>query len=57
MTTRPGQIKQIFDVKLQRPRSHRMLASREFLRMKRAVTEAVHEEAVKAFIAGERELA
>ena len=55
MTTRPGQIKQIFDVKLQRPRSHRMLASREFLRMKRAVTEAVHEEALKAFAAGERE--
>jgi NitT/TauT family transport system ATP-binding protein len=57
MTTRPGQIKQIFDVVLCRPRSHRMLASTEFLRIKQVVTDAVHEEAVKAFIAGERELA
>jgi hypothetical protein len=34
-----------------------MLASAEFLRLKHAVTVSVHEEAVKAFIAGERELA
>lgn len=57
MTTRPGQIKQTFDVMLTRPRSYRMLASAEFLRLKHAVTVSVHEEAVKAFIAGERELA
>ena len=57
MTTRPGRIKQVFSVDLARPRSHKALASREFLRLKAAVTEAVHEEAVKAFVAGERELA
>jgi ABC-type nitrate/sulfonate/bicarbonate transport system ATPase subunit len=57
MTTRPGRIKHIFEVDLPRPRSHRVLATREFLRLKDDVTEAVHEEAVKAFVAGERELA
>jgi NitT/TauT family transport system ATP-binding protein len=57
MTTRPGRIKEIFNVNLPRPRSYRMLASGDLLRIKDTVTEAVHEEAVKAFIAGERELA
>ena len=57
MTTRPGRIKHVFQVDLPRPRSHKMLATREFLQLKDDVTEAVHEEAVKAFVAGERELA
>ena len=57
MTTRPGRIKHVFEVGLPRPRSHKVLATREFLELKDAVTEAVHEEAVKAFAAGERELA
>jgi len=34
-----------------------MLGSGTFLKLKEQVTEAVHEEAVKAFMAGERELA
>ena len=57
MTTRPGRIKHVFQVGLPRPRSHKVLATREFLQLKNDVTEAVHEEAVKAFVAGERELA
>ena len=57
MTTRPGQIKEIFEVDLPRPRSYHLLASPELVRIKNDVTEAVHEEAVKAFLAGERELA
>ena len=57
MTTRPGRIKRVFQVDIPRPRSHKVLASREFLKLKNDVTEAVHEEAVKAFVAGERELA
>ena len=57
MTTRPGRIKHVFPVDIPRPRSHKVLATPEFLRLKNEVTEAVHEEAVKAFVAGERELA
>lgn len=57
MTTRPGRIKQTIAVNLPRPRSHHLLTSPEFLRLKEEAIEAVHEEAVKAFAAGERELA
>ncbi len=57
MTTRPGRVKKIIDVQLPRPRCTRMLDSAEFLRLKAEVTEAVHEEAVKAFEMGEREAA
>ncbi|MBN9460519.1 MAG: ABC transporter ATP-binding protein [Burkholderiales bacterium] len=57
MTTRPGRVKTVFDVDIPRPRSTRVLASEEFLRLKRDVTDAVHDEAIKAFEAGEREAA
>lgn len=57
MTTRPGHIKLAIQVDLPRPRNFRMLASQEFLRLKTQLVEAVHEEAVKAFQAGEREMA
>ncbi|MEZ0238770.1 MAG: ATP-binding cassette domain-containing protein [Methylophilaceae bacterium] len=57
MTTRPGRIKQTIAVNLPRPRSHHLLTSPEFLRLKEEAIEAVHDEAVKAFAAGERELA
>jgi len=57
MTTRPGRIKCAVDIELPRPRSHRVLTSQAFLDYKAQVTDAVHEEAVKAFVAGERELA
>lgn len=57
MTTRPGYIKKTLQVNLPRPRRYSMLASEEFLAMKAQLVEAVHEEAVKAFEAGEREMA
>ena len=57
MTTRPGRVKQSMFVNLPRPRRLEMLASPELLRLKDEAVEAVHEEAVKAFAAGEREFA
>lgn len=57
MTTRPGRIKQTIAVDLPRPRTMDLLTAPEFLRLKEEAIEAVHEEAVKAFAAGERELA
>ncbi len=57
MTTRPGHIKLAISVDLPRPRNYRMLATQQFLDLKSQLVEAVHEEAVKAFQAGEREMA
>jgi NitT/TauT family transport system ATP-binding protein len=57
MTTRPGLIKKSLDVDIPRPRRFTLLSSEEFIRLKAELVEAVHEEAVKAFEAGERELA
>ncbi len=55
MTSRPGQIKQTIHINLPRPRTNKILTSPEFLRLKEEAIEAVHEEAVKAFVSGERE--
>jgi NitT/TauT family transport system ATP-binding protein len=55
MTSRPGHIKQTIQVNLPRPRNLKLLSSPEFLKLKEEVIEAVHEEAVKAFMSGERE--
>jgi NitT/TauT family transport system ATP-binding protein len=57
MTTRPARTKKIVDVKIDRPRDYRLLSSEEFRILVQETKEAVHEEAVKAFEAGERELA
>jgi len=57
MTTRPGRIKKIIEVDIPRPRDYRVLSSERYLELKREAIEAVHEEARKAFEAGERELA
>ncbi|MFO0754376.1 MAG: ABC transporter ATP-binding protein [Thermodesulfovibrionales bacterium] len=57
MTTRPAQVKKIVSVDLPWPREHHIMNSREYLQLKQEVLEAVHEEAKKAFEAGERELA
>ncbi len=57
MTTRPGRVKKTLSVKLPRPRDYRFLGSDEFLALKEEALEAIHEEALKAFQAGERELA
>jgi NitT/TauT family transport system ATP-binding protein len=57
MTTRPGRIKTLLPINVPRPRSHKVLSAPEFLRLKDELTEAIHQEAVKAFELGERELA
>ncbi len=57
MTTRPGSIKQTIFVDLPRPRPTELLGKEEFLQLKEEAIAAVHEEAVKAFEAGEREMA
>lgn len=57
VTTRPCQLKKTVDVAIPRPRSYETQSSEEFRLLMEEVNEAVHEEAMKAFKAGERELA
>jgi NitT/TauT family transport system ATP-binding protein len=57
MTSRPGLIKKTLTVNLPRPRDYSILTSAEFVEMKAELVDAVHQEAVKAFKAGEREMA
>ena len=57
MTSRPGKIKKVIDVDIPRPRDFRVLSSERYLALKEDAIGAVHEEAKKAFEAGERELA
>jgi NitT/TauT family transport system ATP-binding protein len=57
MTTRPGRIKQTLHVDFGRPRNYKIRSSRQYLTLKSHIFEAVREEAVRAFEAGERELA
>jgi NitT/TauT family transport system ATP-binding protein len=57
VTTRPCSLKKTVDVTIPRPRTYESLSSETFRHLMEEVNEAVHEEAVKAFQAGERELA
>jgi len=57
VTTRPCQLKKTVEVKIPRPRSYETQSSEKFRKLLAEVNDAVHEEAVKAFKAGERELA
>ncbi|MEG6506252.1 ABC transporter ATP-binding protein [Nitratidesulfovibrio sp. 1201_IL3209] len=57
MTTRPARIKTVLDVDIPRPRDFRVLSSSKYIKLKKECIEAVHEEALKAFRAGEREMA
>ena len=57
MTTRPAKTKTILDVKIPRPRDYQVLSSEEFRLLVGEAKGAVQEEAIKAFEAGERELA
>ncbi|MGH9022706.1 MAG: ABC transporter ATP-binding protein [Acidimicrobiia bacterium] len=57
MTTRPGRIKESIEVEIPRPRDYRVLTSDEFRGLMGRVVEAVHDEARRAFEAGEREMA
>jgi NitT/TauT family transport system ATP-binding protein len=56
MTTRPATIKKVLEVDIPRPRDFRVLSSAMYLRLKEECIAAVHEEAIKAFKAGEREM-
>ena len=56
MTTRPATIKKVLNVDIPRPRDFRILASPGYQRLRDECIAAVHEEAVKAFKAGEREM-
>jgi NitT/TauT family transport system ATP-binding protein len=57
MTTRPGRIKTIIHVDIPRPRDFRVLATDHFMELKEQAVAAIREETLKAFVAGERELA
>ncbi len=57
MTTRPGRIKRSIAVDLPRPRDYRLLTTDGFRGLMAEVVDAVHDEAQKAFEAGEREIA
>ncbi len=57
MTTRPGRLKKWIDVDLPRPRDVHVKVSDRFMELRQEAIAAVHEEALKAFERGERELA
>lgn len=57
MTTRPGTVKKWIDVDIPRPRDIAVKVSDRFLELRQEAIDAVHEEALKAFERGERELA
>lgn len=57
MTTRPGRIKHSITVDIPRPRDYRVLTTDGFRALMTEVVDAVHDEAQKAFEAGEREIA
>lgn len=57
MTTRPGLIKAIIDVDIPRPRDFHVLATAQFMEFKNQAATFIREETLKAFEAGERELA
>jgi len=56
-TCRPARVKHVLPIDLPRPRTYLMMASPEFMALKRQIADAVHEEAEKAFRLGEPELA
>ena len=55
MTTRPCKPKKVLTVDIPHPRDYSVLTSKRFRELMEETSEAVHEEALKAFQAGERE--
>ena len=55
MTTRPCKPKKILNVDIPHPRDYSVLTSKRFRELMEETNEAVHEEALKAFQAGEKE--
>jgi NitT/TauT family transport system ATP-binding protein len=56
MTTRPGRVKATVDVDLDRPRNRRIITAPDFRELVGEVSQAVREEARRAFETGEREM-
>ncbi len=52
LTNQPCTVKQVMEVELPRPREFTMMASPEYLAIKREALELLHEEAMKSFAAG-----
>jgi NitT/TauT family transport system ATP-binding protein len=57
MTTRPGKLRKWINVDIPRPRDIRTKVTDVYFELRKEAIEAVHEEALKAFERGERELA
>ena len=57
ISPRPAKTKKIVEVPIERPRDYTLLSSENFRLLVAEAKGAVHEEAIKAFEAGERELA
>ena len=57
LTTRPCRLKKVVNVDIPRPRNYEVLSSEQFRLLVEETNDAVHEEAIKAFRLGERELA
>jgi NitT/TauT family transport system ATP-binding protein len=57
MTTRPGTFKSVIDVDIPRPRDFKVLASKRFVELREQVKLEIDKESLKAFEAGEREMA
>jgi NitT/TauT family transport system ATP-binding protein len=57
LTTRPCRQKKVVEVKIPRPRNYEVLTSEQFRLLVGETKDAIHEEAIKAFLLGERELA
>lgn len=57
MTTRPGTLKKWIEVNIPRPRGIEVKFSKRYLEYIQEAIDAIHEEALKAFERGERELA
>src|SRR5436189_5903166 len=55
MTTRPCKPKKVLEVDIPHPRDYSVLTSRRFRELIEETSQAVHEEALKAFAAGEQE--
>ena len=55
MTTRPCKPKKVLDVDIPHPRDYSVLTSKRFRELIEETNDAVHEEALKAFQAGEKE--
>jgi NitT/TauT family transport system ATP-binding protein len=55
MTTRPCKPKKVLTVDIPHPRDYSVLTSKRFRELMQETSEAVHEEALKAFQAGEKE--